>query len=187
MWGLCIVVVGHFIQFLHGRHEVCHCRARQIVQRHYKWIGFVPNLLFNVCNQILHPNRNRRTVFQLAKKTWRNNNSRAPQQILPEMEPWNPGVSHHLNTIYFLNWSFFFLITSFGHFLKVWTSSLYILKWQKDRVFHRNTHGFGSPRWGHQKSPPTARRCRVAGENEGIHRCGRKTPEQWPKPWLIVV
>ena len=79
------------------------------------------------------------SVFQLAKNMARQFQSSATNSSGDgAITSW---VSHHLNTIYFLNWSFFFQITSFGHVLKVWTSSLYILKWQKI-VLNRNIYGY---------------------------------------------
>ena len=132
MWGLCIVVVGHFIRFLHGRHEVCHCRACQIVQRHYKWIGFVPNLLFNVCNQILHPNRNRRTVFQLAKKHGVQQFQSSATNSSGDGAITSGGVSPFEYHLLFKLKFFFFRLPFFGHFWQKFGHLRCIfLKWQK--------------------------------------------------------
>lgn len=112
MWGLCIVVVGHFIQISY----MVNMRFAIVApSKSYKditnLIGFVPNLLFDVCSQILHPNRGFVSVETIP--------SCSATSCSGDCEtPLHPGERHHLNTIYFLSWSVFFQITSFGHVSK---------------------------------------------------------------------
>ena len=65
MWGLWIVVVGKFNSYTVNM-RFANCRARQIEQGPYKWIGFVFESTFQVCSQILYQNRNHLSISTCA-------------------------------------------------------------------------------------------------------------------------